>query len=218
MSFQSSIDITKIEGFAQMLAESPRLLLQGLAEGFREIGRYDIETLRERLPGKLNVRAKGLAKSFKFKATDPAKASDFTKLFVSEYTGWTAADVFQTGGTIAGKGKMLTVLTDAARGPSGKRRYTQNQLRQRIAQGKARMVPTPRGILIVEDKGGLLKSGKGFRKGSRSIILAILRKQVTERKRLDFYENFQQNDAAHQGILEVAVEDSLIELAASKKK
>ena len=211
-SMNAFVDVTKLEGFAHALANAPKPLLKNLAKAYRDVGRFDIETLRARLPGKLNVRAKGLSNSFKFKATDPNRASDFTKLFTSEYTGWKAASIFQTGGTIVGKGKQLTVLLDGARGANGRRKYTQKQLRALIASGKARFVPTPHGVLIVEDKGGLTKTGKG-RKGSRSILLAILKKSITQTKRLDFYENFEANAAMHQDQLETAIENTLVEIA-----
>ncbi len=206
------MSIADVDGFARVLKESPTDLLRELAKAYGQIGRGDIESMRSRLPGKLNIRAKGLSKSFKYKSTDPGKASDFSKLFTSEYTGWRASRIFQSGGTIVGKGKSLTVLTDAARGAGGRRKYTQAQLRSMIASGKARFVPTPHGVLIVMNKGGVTKTGK-MRKGSASIVLAVLKKQVSEKKRLDFYENFQSREGIHEDILETAVENALVNLA-----
>jgi hypothetical protein len=206
------IDLTAIEGFAKASRAGRPILLRHLARAYGQIGNYDIDTLRADLPGKMNIRSKGLAKSFKAKATDPGRATGFEKLFADEYTGWKAAGVFQTGGTITGRGKSLTILFSEARSGGGRRKYTQSELRQMIAAGSVRLVPTPRGVLIVQSKGGVTKTGKG-RKNSRDVILGILKKQVHERKRLDFFENAERNGSMHQDILETAVENTLVEIA-----
>jgi uncharacterized protein DUF6441 len=215
---EMTTDVSQIYGFSKAMVESPKVMAKQLATAYRQMGQYDIDSLRKNLPGKFNIRAKGLRNSFKYKATDPAKATDLTKLFADEYTGWKASAIFQTGGNVQGHGKQMTVLMDAARTPSGRRKYTQKQLRDMIANHQARFIPTARGALIVMDKGqGLTKKGKP-RRGSRSIILAILVHSITQKKRLDFYENVLANDAAHRDFLETAVENALVEIATNKSK
>lgn len=209
-----TVNLDKWNHAAADLSLLPGFVASRLAAALTEIGRYDIEKLRDN-PGKLRIRAKGLKNSFKFKATTPGKATDLSKLFLVEYTGWKAADIFQTGGTVQARNAgSLTVLTDAARGPSGKRRWTQQQLRQQIAQGKMRMFKRPNGeMLIVQDKGGLTKTGKG-RKGTAVVLIAVLKNRVVLQKRLNFYENFTANESIHDQLLEGGLEDALKDVAA----
>ena len=208
-----AIDLAAIDGYWRAVRDAPDVLMRELATAYGQIVRYDIDTLRSGLGGRLNIRSRGLAKSFKGKATDPGKATDLSKLFGTEYTGWKAAAIFETGGTIAGKGKSLTVLFPDARGAGGKRKYTQRQLIAMAAAKQIRFVPTPRGVLIIQDVGGLTGTGK-TRKNSRSIVLGILKRTVTERKRLDFFENAERNEPMHQDILETAVENTLVAIVA----
>jgi hypothetical protein len=209
---QTSIDLRQMYAFSTVMTHAPDVFLQEVAKAFKTIGTADMTSLRGKLPGRLTIRAKGLAKSFKSKATDPSRATDMSKLFLSEYTGWKAAKIFEEGGEIVGHGKNLTVLADAARGPSGKRKYTQGQIRTMIAEGKLRPVPTPRGILLVQSKGGLTKKGKP-RKGAADIIIAVLRRKVHEEKRLDFMANFNSNNEQHQEAIEYAIENTLAFIA-----
>ncbi len=206
------IDISQLDGYGKAMKEAPDILLKNLAKGFLLFARYDIKTLREGLGGQFNIRSKGLANSFKAKATDPSRATDITKIFADEYTGWKASQVFQTGGVITGKGKNLTVLFQDARSGTGKRLYSQQQLRTMIASGAVRLVPTPRGVLIVQGKGRLLKSG-AMSKGSRDVVLGILKHSITERKRLNFFENAEGNSSMHMDILQSAIEDTLVAIA-----
>ena len=206
------INLAAIDGYWRAVREAPEVLMRELAGAYGQIARYDVDTLRAGLAGRLNIRSRGLAKSFKGKATDPSKATDLSKLFATEYTGWKAAAIFETGGTIAGKGKSLTVLFPDARGAGGKRKYTQRELMQMIASKAVHFVHTPRGTLIVQDVGGLTGAGK-TRKNSRSVILGVLKRTVTERKRLDFFANATRNESMHQDILETAVENTLVTVA-----
>lgn len=212
MSAEIRIDFGAIQGYSQAMKEAPRVMLRELAKAYQNIGRYDISKLKASLPDKLHIRSKGLANSFKSKGTDPSKATDFSKLFATEYTGWKASEIFQAGGTITGHGQELTILTDAARGAGGKRTYTRKQLLQMILNKTAIFIPTPRGVLLVQPMGGVTKKGK-YRKGSKMVILAILRKSVHESKRLNFYENAEANSSMHQDFLETAVENALVEIA-----
>ena len=207
----SAIDLSKINGYAKALREGRSILLRELAKGYAEIARYDIATLRQGLAGKLNVRAAGLANSFKGRGTDPDRADDFSKLFATEYTGWTAAGIFQTGGPIAGRDKRLTILLPGGRDASGRRLYSSAQLQQLVAAGRIRFVPTPRGVLMVLRQGA--SKAKGL--GTRETPIALLRKSVTESKRLDFFENAERNDSVHEQVLSAAVDRTLERLAAA---
>lgn len=211
------IDLSAIDGYFRAVKEAPDVLMRELADAYGAIARLDVDTLRGGLAGRLNIRSRGLAKSFKGRATDRAKATDLSKLFATVYTGWKAAEIFETGGTIAGKGKSLTVLTSDARGAGGRRKYTQRQLMQLVASKQVRFVPTPRGVLIVQDVGGLTGTGK-TRKNSRSVVLGILKRTVTERKRLDFFANAERNGSLHQEFLEYAVENTLAAIAAAAQE
>ena len=211
-----AINLEAIEGYHTCMTRAPGIFLKNLAKAYRDIGRTDINKLVESLPGKFNIKAKGLIRSFKSKATDPGRATDITKIFASEYTGWKAAEIFQTGGVVTGKGKKLTILFDEARSANGKRKFTQSQLRQMIAAGKCRFVPTPRGVLIVQSTGGLTKGGR-IQKGSRDTVIGLLKQSVTEKKRLDFFENVERNSSVHQEILEYAIEDTLVEISIADK-
>jgi hypothetical protein len=212
-----TINLEALDGYHTCMMRAPKIFLSNIAKAYGDIGRTDIKQLMESLPGKFNIRAKGLMKAFKSKATDPGKATDITKIFADEYTGWKAAAIFQTGGTITGKGKELTILFADARNANGRRKYTQAQLRQMIASGKCRFVPTPRGVLIVQSIGGLTKKGE-YRKNTRDIILGILKHSIVEKKRLDFYENVERNSSLHQEILEYAIEDTLAEISVADKE
>ncbi len=209
----SDIRLDEIEGYARAMRDARPVMLRELARAFGRIAAYDVDTLRGGLGGGLNVRSRGLAKSFKGKATDPSKATDLSKLFATEYTGWKAAAIFETGGTIAGRGKSLTVLTPAARTAAGKRKYTQKQLMQLIASKQVRFVPTPRGVLIVQDLASSLGKGGGHRKNARSVILAVLKRTVGEKKRLDFFANAERNEGMHDDFLQTGVENALVAIA-----
>ena len=205
------INLSSLDGYAQAMREAPKELLKNLAKGFGEIGKGDIHRLKQNLPGSLSIRAKGLLNSFKYKATDPAKATDASKLFADEYTGWKAAAIFETGGTVTGKGKKLTVLFGDVRNAGGRRKITQAQLRQMIASGQAKFINTPRGTLIVQNKGGTTTKG-ATRKNSRSVILGMLKTSIHQKKRLDFFANAEKADGLHTDILLAAIEDTLVSI------
>ena len=217
MGISAEIDLAALTDFHQCLEKAPRTLFRELAKAFAGIGRYDIQRIRENVTGTLKLKSKGAANSFKARGSDVSRAADFSKLFVSEYTGWKAADIFQTGGTIAGKGgKNLTIIEPGGRNASGKRKYTQAQIRNMILNKQARFVPTPRGWLIVMSTGGLTK--RGIRSGTRDTVIAILRKSVTEKKRIDFYETAEGGTSVHQELMEYAIENTLVEIAISEKQ
>jgi hypothetical protein len=207
VSVKLGINLEAVDGYAKAMRLAPQILLRELAEGYREIGRSDIERFRAGLGSKLKLRSPNTANAFRFWSNSPDRVTSISKLVVNEYSKWPAAKIFQTGGVIAGKdGGYLTVF------PAGQRRYTAPQLRQMITAGRARFVPTPRGLLIVMATGGLTKTGKP-RKGSSDIILAILVKRVTEEKRIDLYENAEGAGSIHEQILGGAVDRALQKIA-----
>jgi hypothetical protein len=216
-----SIDLEALQDFHACLERAPTVLFKELAKAFTEIGRYDINRIRSNVSGNLKLTSQGAAKSFKFKATDVGKANSFDKLFTDEYTGWKAAKIFQTGGTITGKNKNLTIIFPEGRSASGKRKFTQSDLRNMILEKKVRLVPTPRGMLIIQSMGGLTKTGQiktgGKGPGSRDVIIGILKRSVDEKKRIDFYETFDAAGSVHTEMLEYAIENTLATIAASDK-
>jgi hypothetical protein len=209
------INLEALDGYAECMQKAPKIFLKNIARAYKSIGTTDIAKLKESLPGTFNIRARGLANSFKAKATDPSQATDITKIFADEYTGWKAAKIFQEGGTITGKGKNLTILFPSARTASGKRLYTQRQLLQMIADGAVRLIPTPRGVLIVQGR-KKTKTGKD-RKNSKIVVLGILKHSIHEKKRLNFFENIESNQGLHVEILEYAIENTLAEIAVADK-
>jgi hypothetical protein len=213
MAISLTIDLTQIEGFADAFKKSPKSLVRNINKAYRDIGRYDIKAIRENVGGHLKLVSQGAAKSFKEKSSDPNQAKDLNHVFTSEYTGWKAAAIFQTGGVIQGKGKMLTILTPQARRATGKRQFTQSQIRQMVADQTARFVPTPRGILLVQ----FTAKGKLKKKKGNYVILAILKRQVTEQKRINFYETSEGAESIHQEMIEYAIEDTLAEIASNEK-
>jgi hypothetical protein len=213
MPITTTIDLTQLEGFSDLLKKAPKPLFKYLAKAYAEIGRYDIDRIRSNVSGSFNITSKGVANSFKTRATNPSQATDFSKLFTTEYTGWKAAEIFQTGGVIQAKNKALTILTPQARRASGKRQFTQSQIRNMIADKLAKFVPTPRGVLLVQ----FTKGGKIRKKAGAYVILAILKPRVTEQKRLTFYETAEGNESIHTEMLEYAIENTLADIAANEK-
>ena len=209
-----NVNVSAIEGYARAMREAPEVMVREQARAFNAIAEGDIKAFQATLPGQLHIRFKWLPKVFRYVASDPRRATSLSKLFISEYTKWPAAAAFQTGGTIKPtSGRYLTVLTDAARGPDGRRLFSEAGLRDMIRSKRARLVPTPRGFLIVESVGGAARAAKG-RTATRETVLASLRRQVTERKRINFLELPEQRAAIHEEILESAVENTAAEIAA----
>jgi hypothetical protein len=210
------LDLSDLQDFPYLLDKAPKILFKHLAKAFKQIGRLDIDNIRQNVSGSLNLRSKGAANSFKFKSTDEAKATDFTKLFTSEYTGWKAAEIFQTGGTIRGKTGELTVLTAEGKkllkslGKQPKMNIRQT-LQSLMATGEVRFIPSPVGTLLVKEKDLLTKTGR-IRHDRHPIILGVLKKSITEKKRINFYETSEGAESIHQELLEYAIEDTLVEL------
>ncbi len=212
----ASVEIFGREDIIALMRGAPQELKRELGRAFFKIGQYDIQTLRRRqLSGRntngLNVRRRGLGRSFKFVASDSRKAKDLGDLFLTEYTRWPAAEIHQAGGTIRPKrGRALTILTDEARTAGGavKREYRRGGLARMIREGQASVIQTRRGPIVVRHRGGLTKSGKP-RKGTRDEVVAFLRPSVRLRKRLDFFKNHERNTRRHNVVIDQAADRAL---------
>lgn len=197
-----------IPPFEQAIRKSaPNHLVSAMRKAFHQIGKSDIDKLKtEQLSGgKLNIRSKGFRNSFKSKTND---AKTINQLTLREYTGAKPFQIFETGGTITPhKSRVLTVLTDAARTAGGKRKYSQLELRELINNKLARIIQTKAGpAIVLEAK--TTKTGK-LRRGAKMTILAWLRPNVTEDKRIDFIGNFERNSGLHNSFLESAAEECI---------
>ncbi|HEV7297758.1 MAG TPA: hypothetical protein VGN72_00210 [Tepidisphaeraceae bacterium] len=210
----SDINLMQLDGLAQAMRTAPKVLLKELAKGYRDIGRYDIDTFRAGGVGKF--KSKKVGNTFKFRASDPSKVETFDQLFVSEYTKWKAAPIFETGGQVRAKGKAMPILTEAGMKANGGRKYSANKIRQMLASGEVKIIPTPRGPIIIREVGGLTKTGK-IRKGTRTEILAIFRKAINQVDRLDFTTHAQKNSGMHTQILQAAIDKALATIAAGGK-
>ena len=207
-----SIDWTPFAGLETAMRGARRHMLSELALAFNEIGRIDIASLQTDLTTRLKIKRAGLRKSFKFKATDQDHASDFKKLFVSEYTGWKAAEIFQTGGDINAKNVAgMTVLFNLSKS-GGFRSIAVAQLRMMFASGAAKIIHTPKGSFIIDISGSFARKKSESPDGNGQII-GMLLKRVSEKKRLDFFENSQGNDSKHMEVLGMAVDNTLAAIA-----
>jgi hypothetical protein len=212
----TTIDGATLAEFKRAMDLAPKTLLKELAGAYAAIGRYDTDRIRDKVKGSFKVTSQGAANSFRFKATNAARATEFNKLFVDEYTRWNAADIFQTGGTIAGKGKNLTIITAGGRTASGRRKFTPAQIRNMIASKQARFIPTPAGAILVQITGGLTKKGKVKKGSGNQIVLGFLRRSVTEKKKLDFYEAQESAGTVHQEFMEDAIDSTFAAIGALK--
>jgi hypothetical protein len=203
-----------IEGLAEMqhaFRLAPKKLADAEAKAFKRFGQSDIKKMvDEQLSGGdgLNIKSKGARNSFKYKVTG-RHADEIT---LREYTGSKMMEIFQTGGTISANGKMLTVLTAAARDGSGKRNITQKELRAMVDSGAAAIVKLSgdRLAIIVEQHKTITGRTKQMQ------VLAFLVPAVEERQRIDFFRNFESNSAEHQRILQQVSDEVVKGLATDK--
>jgi len=106
---QVDIDFSQVKDFDEAMTKAPITLTRNLGMAFRKIGRGDIDRIKkEQLQGGkgLKVRFKGLMNAFK--ARTPNKPKDISQLYLNEHTGWEAAEIFETGGVIKPRGRLLT--------------------------------------------------------------------------------------------------------------
>lgn len=219
---QAKIDWGAVPGLAEALEHAPKHLVREVGRAMNLIGRSDIEKLRrEQLSGgegRIKVSFKGLRNAFKHKAADSRKVADLNHLWLSEYTGWKMFRIFQVGGTIQPRtSRMLTVLTDFGRPAGRKRRWTQKQMKAALKSGELKVLRTRGGPVIVQDKELKTKKGK-LRKGSRMEIVAYLVPKTRQKKRLDFFANFEANKAEHERLLAAAAQMAMEKAAGQVKK
>lgn len=214
-SARVGIDFSQIAGLQDLLTNCPQEMVPQLIDAFGQIGRSDIARLRDSIRSGLKSDRQGFLKAFRYQATDP-KQKELSKLFLSEYTKWKPSMMFQTGGTIVpSKSKTLIIRV---RDKNGKPLYTTKRIKKMLDTGKAYIANLPSGPAILENKGGTTKTGKyrrGKFGGGAVAFLAFLRPMAKQKKRLNFFENYDQNERSHQIFLEEAVETALT-LAANK--
>jgi hypothetical protein len=202
----------KVNGAAELqrnLKLHPKILAKETKSAFKKIGRSDLSKFKkEQLRGgSLNVKSRGFLNSFKSKVTGTS-ANDIA---LHEYTGAKPFEVFQSGGTITPhKGKYLTVLAPGARGADGKRIVTQKQLRAMLDSGDASIIKLKTKLAII------LNDHAKRNKDHVPKVIAWLVPEVHEKKRIDFFQNFESNEAAHERIWAKAAENVVNELAGER--
>ena len=176
------------------------------------MGKSDIEKMRndQLSGGRLNIRFKGFRNSFKSRVTPAAgEAQSLNQIQLSEYTGAKPFRIFQTGGEIAPvRARTLTVLAPGARNAAGGRKIGRKELRDMVRAGEAEIIQTKSGPAIVKPQMKLTKKGT-YRRGAKVIILAWLRKLLTEKQRIDFFGNFESNSPEHERILAQAGDEAI---------
>jgi hypothetical protein len=206
----TNINWQSIPLIAQAMKEAaPLEFARSIGKAFYKIGKIDTDTMRQQVSGAFKVNRKGFVNSFKFKAADSRTVTNLNQLYLSEYTGAKPFRIFQTGGNVVPtSAKTLTILTDAAKTAGGRRKYPAWQIRAMIDSGEARIIKTPRGAMIVREKISYTKTGK-MKHGSRVDVLAILKPVIHQKQRIDFFKNYDSNEAAHESIYSVAMEEAL---------
>jgi hypothetical protein len=199
-----SVNFGSVPAFAKALKQAaPEYIKIETGKAFYKIGKSDTERMRSQGLGGLNVKAKYFRNSFKYFATDSRQVKSVDQIRLSEYTGAKPFKIFQDGGDIVPfRAKMLTILTAAARNPGGKRKYTQKELKAMIQAGVAAIIKTKEGAAII-------LVNKQRKKNQPAVVLAWLRPQVHETKRIDFWANFEANNAAHEVILDAAAQAAI---------
>lgn len=234
LGIQASINLSGYSGTRAALLNGPRNLAMHLSEAVQEIGREDIARLRaEQLSGGagLNLRHKGLQKSFKFKASDRSKVQRINQVFLSEYTRWPAAEAHTKGGVYRAKnGKSMPVPIPGAlkRGRfgtfSGKQASFAEAVRRSIESAKSspsgiflRIFKNPNTgkVLILREVNHLTKTGK-MRKGNRTEVLGVFKRQVRLKKRLDMQGNFDRAAGRHRVIIERHIANAARTIMATK--
>lgn len=193
--------------FAKAMKEAaPEHLIRATGKALYLMGKSDIAKMRRDGLAGLNIKSKGFRNSFKFKATDSRNVKSLNALQLSEYTGAKPMRIFQTGGTVtASKARLLTILTGSARDGSGRRIYTQKELKAMIASGAAKIIQTKAGPAIILNTVQHTQRGK-VKTGAQSVILAWLKPRITVKKRIDFFKNFDSNASEHERLLAEAAE------------
>lgn len=208
-----NVDASQVAKLPAMLAHAKDAMKEVFIPAFRQIKEEGVAIARADMMAGLRIRSKNVPKAISGWSND--KAKNLEELKASIYTRSRLLEGQDKGGTIRGHGKQLTVMFGYGRGASGKRRYTQRQLRQAIAERKVKMVPSPRGVLLVET--GTISSKGNFRagrinkskKGFSSVVIGILKRAITLQKRTHFYQTEQKLQPKAETILANAAETGL---------
>lgn len=213
------VNFDNAEEFNAALQANPKILAEELVKAFNIIGKQHNEAVRANAASGLKAKSKGTTKVFKYKAADIGRVgADPNKVFTDLYSKWKAADIFNKGGTIRpATGQALTILSDAAKGKSGRRKWSDLQIAEKLHSGEFRIVRTANGPMIVRATGGLTKSGKP-RKGTRDEIIGWVRRQTKQRKRIDFEGTIKAQESFRDDAIEVALENAVIRIEAEKTK
>jgi len=211
MAEEITFSFDDVPAFGRAMREAaPKFFVRELGKAFYQIGKSDNQKMKQQLQSSgLNIRSKGFLNSFKFKASDSREAKSISDLSLNEYTGAKPFRIFQDGGTITpSSSRLLTILTDAARTAGGKRKFSQKELEAMIASGQAKIIQTKAGPAIIKVDNLTTKSGR-YKKGAKLTILAWLKPRVAEKKRIDFFANFESNGADHERILSAAADAAI---------
>jgi len=158
-----------------------REILNSTKRSLRAIGKSDIKKLKdEQLSGGggLNVKSKALKKSFKYKLY----GRNLNDLELSSWTGWKAAAIFQTGGTVNAKNKLLPVFFSG-------NRMSRKEYREAFRSKKFVIVKAKTGKLMIFDT-------------QSDQFVGTLQAQIIQKKRLRFFENHENNQNEHANILD----------------
>jgi len=168
-------------------------VLNATKRSLRKIGKTDLKKLKaEQLNSLqyLKVKSKGLKKSFKYKLI----GRDLSDLYLSEYTRWKAAPIFQTGGVVVAKKKLIPIFFDGAKVPK-------TIFSSKIESGDWTIFTSKGGNIIIYSR-------------TEKKPIGVLKRQIIQKKRLAFFKNSEQNSAEHTQILDTEFDKSLRKLMA----
>ncbi len=198
MRRQSTLDFGSFERLAKSLKRGKSYASSELARAMTAIGKSDLKKLRdEQMRGGnyLSVKFKGFRNMFKAKlkrAQRPSLAHD-----LQEYTGWKAAAIFEKGGTVRSKGKLMPIFfTRGMQRKYGGKKLAQNFQRGYIAALKSKRRPGR--LFIAEINRGT--------KSDRPKYIGVFVRSYYQKKRLDFFANHDNNRNAQEQILAKAGE------------
>jgi hypothetical protein len=193
-----SIQSTDVRKFAQAFglvgAEQMKKTVRGI---FAKIGAADIKSMREQISRNFKVKTKKFINSFVWQASAPDAVANMSQMVLREYTGAKLFQIFETGGEVGPRsGKYLMILTDAGK------RIGYLRVRSMLRDKRAEMIVTPKGPLIIMHTIQYQGRGKNKSEGEADMVLAVLRPKIEQKKRVDFFGNFERNAGLHQQIVD----------------
>lgn len=204
-AFQVEMNISDFVNLGKALSFSPKIASQQTAMALRRIGVSDRDKLeREQLSVNFPKRTRRLKNAFRIASPDAKKIQRPSQLFLREWTNWKAFGVFQSGGVqTSGNGMMLVWINRET-----KRKYAK-KLNQFRREKRTAIIRANGKLLLVADLTSISAKSLKARKGSRTVVLGVLRNRVTQKKRLSFFENFQANRAEHERLLGDAADKTI---------